>query len=395
MARGLAAVAGMMAVLLVAAKVMSTTSGMLIRSAIGFVIFAAALNVLTKAVEKLSALKGPELTRGLIGIGVLMAELALFMKATNLSRMGIINSVGILIFATALTVLTIAVNKLAGIDPYALIRGLTGIAVILAEIVIFTKTVGNPSGIISTSVALTILGGALILIAKAVTNLGTMSWSEVSRGLTAFGGALLAITLMFKLMPKNILWQSIALLDVAGSMMMLAKALSAMGAMSWDQIARGLTAITVSLGVIIGAFVLLGKFGSLADSTAFIVMAVSITILAGALKTLGAMSLPQIGIALVGLAGAFVIIGAAAMVLTPLIPAILGLGGAIALLGVGVALIGGGILALSTGLAALAVSGTAASVALVAMVTGLIGLIPFALQTMAQGITDFHKGVRK
>ena len=390
-ARGLAAVAGMMAVLLVAAKVMSTTSGMLIRSAIGFVIFAAALNVLTKAVEKLSALNAGNLAKGLIGVGVLMTELVLFMKATDLNKMGVIRSVGILVFAGALNVLALAVKKLADIDPGALIRGLTGIAVILAEIVIFTKTVGNPSGIISTSVALTILGGALILIAKAVTSLGSMSWGEVSRGLIAFGGALLAITLMFKLMPKGILIQSLALLDVAGSMMMLAKALSAMGAMSWDQIARGLTAMTVSLGVIIGAFVLLNKYGSLADSSAFIVMAASVIILAYALKTLGSLSLPQIGTALIGLAGAFAIIGVAAMVLTPLIPAILGLAGAIALLGVGVALIGGGVLALSTGLAALAVSGTAASVALVAMVTGLIGLIPYAFTTLAQGIVNFAK----
>jgi hypothetical protein len=49
------------------------------------------------------------------------------------------------------------------------------------------------------------------------------------------------------------------------------------------------------------------------------------------------MSLAQIGIALLGLAGAFTVIGVAAMLLTPVIPAILGLAAAIALLGIGVA----------------------------------------------------------
>ena len=389
--KGLIALAGMSAILIASAKALSASSGMMIRSSVGFILFATAINVLARAVEKMGALNTGDLTKGLIGIGVLVTELALFMRATNLSKMGILNSAGILVFAASLNVLAMAVKKLSDIEPKALVKGLAGMAVMLLEIVVFTKRLGNPAGIVSTAIGLTIMGGALLLIAEAIVKISNIPWPDIGRGLFTMVGALAAITIALNFLPKNSFIQSLALLDIAGSMMMLANALKAMGAMSWDQIERALTAMSVSLGIIVGTFVLLKRFGSLADSSTFVIMAISIMVLATALKTLGSMSLPQIGGALIALAGALAIIGAAAIFLTPLVPAILALSGAITLFGVGVALIGGGVLALSTGLAALAVSGTAASVALVAMVTGLIGLIPYALQTLAQGLVDFAR----
>jgi hypothetical protein len=124
------------------------------------------------------------------------------------------------------------------------------------------------------------------LFAAAIIKMGNMSWEEMSRGLISLGSALAIVTLAFIALPKNIFIQSLALLDVAGAMMILAQALKALGGMSWQEIAKSLTALTVSLGVIIAAFVLLGKTSSLADSLAFSILAASITMLAGALKRL-------------------------------------------------------------------------------------------------------------
>ena len=345
---------------------------------VGFVIFGTAILILTQAVKQLGGLDLADLAKGLVGVGVLMAELVLFMKVADLSGMGAIKSVGILLLAAAITVLADAVKKLSSINLGDLVKGLSGLAVMLTSIAIFIKAAGNAKNVIATAASLTILGVAMNLFAAAIIKMGNMSWEEMSRGLISLGSALAIVTLAFIALPKNIFIQSLALIDVAGAMLLLSQALKAFSSMSWEEIAKSLTALTVSLGLIIGAFVLLSKTSSIVDSFAFSVLAVSITILAGALKTIGSMSLAQIGIALIGLAGAFTVIGVAATLLTPAIPAILGLAAAIALLGVGVAAIGGGILALSAGLSALAVAGTAGTVALVALVTALIGLIPSA-----------------
>ena len=390
-AKGLAAIAGLTGILVGATKLLETSSKSLIAVSVGFIIFGTAILILTQAVKQLGGLDLADLAKGLVGVGVLMAELVLFMKVADLSGMGAIKSVGILLLAAAITVLADAVKKLSSINLGDLVKGLSGLAVMLTSIAIFINVAGNAKNVIATAASLTILSVAMNLFAAAIIKMGNMSWEEMSRGLISLGSALAIVTLALIALPKNIFIQSLALLDVAGAIMILVQALQALSGMSWQEIAKSLTALTVSLGVIIAAFVLLGKTSSLADSLAFSILTASITMLAGALKTIGSMSLAQIGIALLGLAGAFTVIGVAATLLTPAIPAILGLAAAIALLGVGVAAIGGGILALAAGLSALAVAGTAGTVALVALVTALIGLIPSAAKTLAQGVIEFAR----
>ena len=388
-AKGLAAIAGLTGILVGATKLLETSSKSLIAVSMGFVIFGTAILILTQAVKQLGGLDLDDLAKGLVGVGVLMAELVLFMKVADLSGMGAIKSVGILLLAAAITVLADAVKKLSSINLGDLVKGLSGLAVMLTSIAIFINVAGNAKNVIATAASLTILSVAMNLFAAAIIKMGSMSWEEMGRGLISFGSALGVVTLALIALPKDIFIKSLALMDVAGAMLLLSQALKAFSSMSWEEIAKSLTSLTVSLGVIIGAFVLLSKTSSIVDALAFSVLAASITILAGALKTIGSMSLAQIGIALIGLAGAFTVIGVAATLLTPAIPAILGLAAAIALLGVGVAAIGGGILALSAGLSALAVAGTAGTVALVALVTGLIGLIPTTIKMIGEGIVAF------
>jgi tape measure domain-containing protein len=387
--KGLVGIAGLSVILIKVSKALETSSKSLISASVGFIVFGAAILILTQAVKQLGGLDLADLAKGLVGVGVLMAELVLFMKVADLSGMGAIKSVGILLLAAAITVLAGAVKKLSSINLGDLVKGLSGLAVMLASIAIFINVAGNAKKVIATAASLTILGVAMNIFAAAIIKMGGMSWEEMSRGLISLGSALAIVTLALMALPNGIFIKSLALMDVAGAMLLLSQTLKAFSSMSWEEIAKSLTALIVSLGVIIGAFVLLSKTSSVVDSLAFSVLSLSIVMLAGALKTIGSMSLAQIGIALIGLAGAFTVIGVAATLLTPAIPAILGLAAAITLLGVGVAAIGGGILALSAGLSALAVAGTAGTVALVSLVTGLIGLIPTTIKMIGEGIVAF------
>jgi hypothetical protein len=127
----------------------------------------------------------------------------------------------------------------------------------------------------------------------------------------------------------------------------------------------------------------------LPGAAALIVVAGALAIIAPVLKTLGEMSLAEIGKGLLALVGVFVVVAGAGILLAPLVPVILGLSAAIALFGVGCLAVGAGILAFSAGITALAVAGTAGSAALVLAVTSIVGLIPFVLQKMGEGIIEF------
>ena len=68
------------------------------------------------------------------------------------------------------------------------------------------------------------------------------------------------------------------------------------------------------------------------------------------------MSLEGIGIALLAMAGAFTVLGLAGLLLTPVLPTLLGLAGVIALIGVGALACGAGLTLVGAGLTAIGVA---------------------------------------
>ena len=57
------------------------------------------------------------------------------------------------------------------------------------------------------------------------------------------GGALLAVSLAVKDLPKDLAEKGLGILIISAAMLLLAKALEQMGNLSWEQIAKGLTAL--------------------------------------------------------------------------------------------------------------------------------------------------------
>lgn len=388
-AKGLTAVAALALILVGSSKLLESSSGRLIRGSLGFILFAAAINILAKAVEKLGALDPASLAKGLIGVGVLAAELALFMKATDMNKMGVLKGAGILILAVAINVLATAVTKFGNLDSGTIIKGVSALTGVLAAVAIFVNVTGDSKRVISTAIGLTILGAAMLIFATAIGNMGNLSWEQIGKGLVTMGGALAIVAIALNVMPKNMILTGAGLVIVASALLILAKALQSMGGMTWDEIAKGLVTLAGSLTIIAIAMTLMT--GALPGAAALLVVAASLAILAPVLKMLGSMALSEIGIGLLALAGVFAVIGVAGLLLAPLIPVLLGLGAAMALFGVAVLAIGAGTLAFSAGLASLAVAGTAGAAALVLIVTSLTALIPFVLTTLAQGLVDFAK----
>jgi tape measure domain-containing protein len=388
-AKGLVGVGGMMTMLVASAKVLSGGSKAMIRGATGYVIFAAAIVVLAQAVKQLGSLDMGSLAKGLIGVGVLMAGIVLFMKSTDGEKMGIFKSTGILILATSLVVLSQAVKQLSQIDTGELIKGLIAIGVLLGELALFVNTTGDVKHVISTAIGMTILGAAMLIFAEAIGTMGDMSWEQIAKGLITMAGALAEVTLAMSLMPDGMITKALGMIGIATALVILSNALKSMGNMSWEEIAKGLVALGGAMVILVVGLNLMDS--ALSGAAAMLVVAAALAIIAPVLKTLGGMSWEEIGKGLVTLAGAFAVIGVAGLLLGPIVPGLLGVGAAVILLGIGCLAAGAGILAFSAGLAALAVSGAAGGAALVLVLTGLIGLIPVFLQKVGEGIIEIAK----
>lgn len=395
LATGLTGVVGLTATMIVAAKSLSKGGPTIIKGASQMVIFAAAIKVLASACEDLSALDWEGLAKGLVGVGVLLAEVSL-----KFSGQSVTTATGIVILSGAIKILASACEDFAQMNWGEIGRGLTSIGIVLAEIVAFTRLTGNAQHVIATSAALIGIGAAMKILAAAVKDFSAMNWSELAVGLVGMAGALAAVTIAVNLMPKNMIAIGTGLIAVSTALLIMASALENMGGMEWNEIAKGLVALGGSLGIM--AVGLRAMTGTLSGSAAMLVAASALAILTPVLSILGAMSWTAIVKGLVSLAGAFTVIGVAGAVLTPLVPTILGLSGALALIGVAVLGVGAGLLAAGTGLSAIAVgftalaaAGTAGATAVVAsltvIITGIADLIPAIVAKIGEAIVEFCK----
>lgn len=400
LATGLTGVVGLTATMIVAAKSLSKGGPTIIKGASQMVIFAAAIKVLASACEDLSALDWEGLAKGLVGVGVLLAEVSLFMNTAKFSGQSVTTATGIVILSGAIKILVSACEDFAQMNWGEIGRGLTSIGIVLAEIVAFTRLTGNAQHVIATSAALIGIGAAMKILASAVKDFSGMQWGELAVGLTGMAGALAAVTLAVNFMPKNMVVIGTGLIAVSAALLIMASALENMGGMEWNEIAKGLVALGGSLGIM--AVGLRAMTGTLSGSAAMLVAASALAILTPVLSILGAMSWTAIVKGLVSLAGAFTVIGVAGAVLTPLVPTILGLSGAVALIGVAVLGLGAGLLAAGTGLSAIAVgftalaaAGTAGATAVVAsltvIITGIADLIPAIVAKIGEAIVEFCK----
>ena len=129
------------------------------------------------------------------------------------------------------------------------------------------------------------------------------------------------------------------MIAVGAALNIIADAMRSMGGMSWESVAKSLVTMGGALAEL--AVGLNFMNGTLGGSAAMLVAAAALAVLTPVLVTLGSMSWEAIAKGLVTVAGAFAVIGTAGALLTPLLPTILGLGGAFALIGVGVAGVGG------------------------------------------------------
>ena len=392
LATGLTGVVGLTATMIVAAKSLSKGGPTIIKGASQMVIFAAAIKVLASACEDLSALDWEGLAKGLVGVGVLLAEVSLFMNTAKFSGQSVTTATGIVILSGAIKILASACEDFAQMNWGEIGRGLTSIGIVLAEIVAFTRLTGNAQHVIATSAALIGIGAAMKILAAAVKDFSAINWSELAVGLVGMAGALAAVTIAVNLMPKNMIAIGTGLIAVSTALLIMASALENMGGMEWNEIAKGLVALGGSLGIM--AVGLRAMTGTLSGSAAMLVAASALAILTPVLSILGAMSWTAIVKGLVSLAGAFTVIGVAGAVLTPLVPTILGLSGAMALIGVAVLGLGAGLLAAGTGLSAIA-AGTAGATAVVAsltvIITGIADLIPAIVAKIGEAIVEFCK----
>lgn len=336
LAKGLVGVAGSFAIMAGAVKLLPTKG--MISTGLGLIVLSAGVIVLAQAVKQFAGISWEELGRGLVGMAGTLLIIAAAVKLLPTKGM-VATGAGLILIGLGVTVISKAVENLGRLSLSEVATGLGTLAGALLIIYGAVKIMGK--SLVNVGSKLLLFAGGIYVLSEALTKLGEMSLESVGKALLAMAGALAIIVIALKLMPTNIAGQGGGLLLMAASITILSSALSNLGSMSWEEIAKSLVALAGALAILAASLYLMT--GTLAGSAALAIASVSLLALSFALRAMGEMSLADIGKALLVLAGALTVLGVAALVLTPVIPSLLGLGAGLLLIGAATLAAGAGI----------------------------------------------------
>ena len=350
------------------------------------------IGILAGSLMLISSIESDKLMKSVVAIGALMTELGLFLKLFSgfgggIKGLGTI-AVAMVGISTSVLILASAMKTLSKIPEDDLGRSIVALVAVMATLTATARAFPQKK-MLGIGLAMVGVATAVVILAGAMKIFQTLQWEDIAKGIVAIGGSLGVLALFLTAMNDNIKG-AFALTIAAGALITLSLALKIFQTLQWEDIAKGIVAIGGSLGVL--ALFLTAMNDNIKGAFALTIVAGSLIVLGTALKILSSIPFTSMLVALVALAGTFAVLGLAGAILTPVIPTILGLAGALALVGVsilafgaGLALTGAGLTAIAAGLTALALASTASVNALITVVSAIVTGI---IQAILDGITS-------
>lgn len=353
---------------------------------IGMTVMAGAILILAGAAKTLSGLSWGELATGLTGVAVLLAMVVGVVKILQKDQASFIAvGLGLVVVATSLSILAGVVKIFAMLSWAEMAQGMAGVAAAIGIMVGAIRLMPEDSAL--KAAGLLLVAGALAIIAGAIARFAAMSVGDVAKGLVTMAAALVLIGLAMEAFPIQILLIGPGLVAVGVALVYIAKAVGMMGKMSWAEIGKGLTVLAASLIVLaIGAQAMVG---AIPGAIAMGIMAASLLLLGAALKVFASISWGDLLHGLIAVAAALAVLAIAAYLITPALPAMMGLGIALMLIGGGFALFGAAAFMVAKAFEALAKAGEKGSRALVNSLKAIGEALPALAAGFAKGVIDF------
>ena len=268
---------------------------------------AGAVAMLAGSIWILSSIDDVSLIKGIGAMGLVMTELMLCFNVLNkIVKKGVFfkSSSALISLSLSLLILSNAINKISGLNIDQLKIGLTGLAgamsVLASTIYLLPddgKTNKKTKGLIGLSIS-------LLILSVALKKIGSMNITSIITGLSimliSLGGMSLILS---KMNPENALRKALSMLVLANSLTILAGSLKILGSMNWEEIKRSLVAMAGSLTILTIIMNLLPKNGGIFKSIGLLGAVTSMIVLAGSLKILATMNWEEIKRSLVAMGG--------------------------------------------------------------------------------------------
>lgn len=290
----------------------------------------------------------------------------------------------IVVLSTAIVILAGAMKLLSTIDNGDIVKSVVSLAAIFASLAGFLRVVNGVKFGPAQASGVLVTAGAILVMVGGIKMIASIPVGDIVKGLATIGALLIEMGVFVKLTSgAKTMGAAVGIIAIAGAINMMVGPIQSLGKMSLSQLAQGLIAMGAALGIVVAAMQLAKGAGGGAAS--IVAMAAAIAIFVPPLLALSKLSLKQVGVGLLALAGAFAVIGGAAALIAPLSPAILALSLAVAALGLSMAGVGLALVGFTTAITSLAAIGATG----IAAFTGALGLLLMSLTALIPEMVKF------
>lgn len=375
---------------------------------------------LAVALKILSTIDAPGLAKSLSAVSVMLFEmtvvLQILMKSMadsdftkslkNIYALGSVTNALIKI-GVAMILMAAALKIISSLDPKELARGLIGLTVMLGAVlgfVIVIEKYGSSDKKLA-GVAITLIGisTAMLILSQSVKQLSELNIGELAKGLGSVAillgavmGFIIGVSKLSSGGSAGMIAAGVGMIAIAAALNILVPVLQKLGSMNLIQLAQGMAAIVVAMGAMAGV----SQFMSAGGAAGMLIMAISLSVLAGAIERLGNMDIKSLAIglgtlvvAIAAFAGLSILLSAAIAPMLGIAAAMLVLSTAIAVLGAGLVMIGAGLAGIAAGIMSFAsVSQTAVLMfanTIQTLIAAIIQMFPQIAASLAESFVVF------
>jgi len=240
---------------------------------------AAAVALLVIPVYLLGNMDTRAALKGIVGVGLILTELALFMK---IAGKGMDKKQSFIGLAIAINLLVFAVKSLGNMDTGAALQGVVGLGLVLFELSLFMNKTNTKkiSGMISLALAVN-------LLVLAVRSIGNMNTKTIIKGVLGLGGVMAAFSILINA-SKGLKFGSalLLLLTMAGSMILFVQMFKQVEGMNMDSMlkfAASLATVMLSMSIAMKVISMIPISGALTGLAGFAILVVGVGALVAAL----------------------------------------------------------------------------------------------------------------
>lgn len=316
------------------------------------------MKMMAEAFTVFGGLDQKSFERGLSSVSALMLMFALFAAAVRPGAKVFSAAAGLMEVAAAMYLMHEVLSKFGNLKPAVIERGGKALAAILLALTAFAGVAGAAEkSIFAAGAGMIAIAGAIFVIASAMERIGNFDPGVFKQGFIAIAAMLAAFVLFAKFAGSGgALGAGGAVLALAAGIFILIGAIQALAMLDFGKLLYGLFnmelvvgSLAIAIAVLNGALKLIGA----KDALKVTLLGTGLFFLANAIGILAALPITFVALAILGLVGAMAAVGAVMFLFSGISPAMLAVGAAFALLGVSALFVGAGLLFLTTALTTL------------------------------------------